>query len=135
MSLGIYPDIAIFGKALGNGYAITAIIGKKEIMEASQKSFISSTFWTERIGPTAALATIQYMEKNQTWKEIKKIGSNIQKNWIRLAKKNKLNIKINGIPSLTNFVFQYPDHKSYKTLITQEMLLSNILVQVKIDSK
>ena len=67
------------------------------------------------------------MKKNQTWKEIKKIGSNIQKNWIRLAKKNKLNIKINGIPSLTNFVFQYPNHQNYKTLITQEMLLSNIL--------
>ena len=52
---GVEPDMAMFGKALGNGYAITATIGRREIMEAAQPSFISSTFWTERIGPTAAL--------------------------------------------------------------------------------
>ena len=57
------PDMAIFGKALGNGYAITAIIGKKEIMEAAQNTFISSTFWTERIGPTAGLKTLEVMNK------------------------------------------------------------------------
>ena len=55
----IEPDMAIFGKALGNGYAINAIIGRKEIMEACQNTFISSTFWTERIGPAAALKTLK----------------------------------------------------------------------------
>jgi len=125
--IGINPDVAIFGKALGNGYAITAVIGKKEVMEYSRESFISSTFWTERIGPTAALATIDFMEKNQTWKKIKKIGKKIQKNWNKIAKKNQLKIKINGIPSLTNFTFQSIKHQSYKTLITQEMLLNDIL--------
>ena len=78
--IGITPDIAIFGKALGNGYAITAIIGKKEVMENYKESFISSTFWTERVGPTAALATINFMEKNKTWKKIKK-------NWDENTKK------------------------------------------------
>ena len=53
---GVEPDMAMFGKALGNGYAITATIGRREIMEAAQCTFISSTFWTERIGPTAALS-------------------------------------------------------------------------------
>ena len=52
---GVEPDMAMFGKALGNGYGITATIGKREVMEAAQTTFISSTFWTERIGPTAAL--------------------------------------------------------------------------------
>jgi glutamate-1-semialdehyde 2,1-aminomutase len=59
----IVPDIAIFGKALGNGHAINAIIGKREVMEACNSTFVSSTFWTERIGPTAALATLDIMEK------------------------------------------------------------------------
>ena len=125
--VGINPDIAIFGKALGNGYAITAIIGKKEVMENAKESFISSTFWTERVGPTAALATINFMEKNKTWKKITKIGKKIQKNWKNLANDNGLKIKINGIPSLTNFVFQSTKHQGYKTLITQEMLINNIL--------
>ena len=96
--IGITPDIAIFGKALGNGYAITAIIGKKEVMENAKESFISSTFWTERVGPTAALATINFMEKNKTWKKIKKIGMKIQKNWKSLANDNSLKIKINESP-------------------------------------
>ena len=125
--VGIIPDMAIFGKALGNGYAITAVIGKREVMEYSQNSFISSTFWTERIGPTAALATINFMEKNKTWVKIKKIGEKIQKNWKNIAKSNKLKIKVNGIPSLTNFIFHSLKHQSYKTLITQEMMLKNIL--------
>ena len=47
----------MFGKALGNGYAITAILGNQDVMSAAQSTFISSTFWTERIGPSAALKT------------------------------------------------------------------------------
>ena len=50
MEYEVEPDIAIFGKALGNGYAITAVVGRKEVMEVAQSTFISSTFWTERIG-------------------------------------------------------------------------------------
>ena len=59
------PDIAIFGKALGNGYAINAIIGKKKYMRFAEKTFISSTFWTERIGSVAALKTIEVMKKKK----------------------------------------------------------------------
>ena len=70
----IEPDIAIFGKALGNGYALTAVVGKKSVMEAAQNTFISSTFWTERIGPTAALATLKVMEDIKSWEIITLIG-------------------------------------------------------------
>ena len=58
----VEPDLAIYGKTLGNGYAINAIVGKRSVMEAAQKTFISSTFWTERIGPTAALKTLEIMK-------------------------------------------------------------------------
>ena len=74
---GIEPDMAMFGKALGNGYAITAIIGRREIMEAAQTTFISSTFWTERIGPTAALATLEVMSRTESWSQITKTGEAI----------------------------------------------------------
>ena len=47
---GSTPDIVIFGKLLGNGYPITAVLGKDEVMDAAKNSFISSTFWS-RIGP------------------------------------------------------------------------------------
>jgi len=124
---GIKPDMAIFGKALGNGYAITAVLGKKSVMDYAQKTFISSTFWTERIGPTAALKTIDIMEKDKTWILIKKIGKKIQKNWKILSNQIGVKIDVTGIPSLTSFVFKDGKTRLYKTLITQEMLKHNIL--------
>ena len=66
--------MAIFGKALGNGYAINAIIGKRSVMDSASSTFISSTFWTERIGPTAALETLKIMESKKSWKTITEIG-------------------------------------------------------------
>ena len=88
----VQPDIAMFGKALGNGYAITAILGKREIMNEAQSTFISSTFWTERIGPAAALKTLEVMEKSRSWKTITNIGTIIKHRWQELADKNELTI-------------------------------------------
>ena len=123
----IKPDLAIYGKALGNGYAITAIVGKKKIMDFYNKAFISSTFWSERIGFAAGLATLKYMKKIKSWKKITNTGIFIRNGWRKLAKKYSLKIKINGIPALSNFVFLNKNNKIYSFLITQEMLKSNIL--------
>ena len=125
--INIYPDICIFGKTLGNGYAITSIIGKKEIMECANNSFISSTFWTERIGPTAGLKTIEVMKKIKSWQIINDVGNKIRKGWKQLFKLHELKTSINGVPSLTNFTFQSSKHQAYKTFITQEMLKKNFL--------
>jgi glutamate-1-semialdehyde aminotransferase len=76
----IDPDLVMYGKALGNGYPIAAIVGKKNIMNSFHNTFISSTFWTENIGSTAAIATLKFMKKNKTWKMITKIGKEIKKN-------------------------------------------------------
>jgi glutamate-1-semialdehyde 2,1-aminomutase len=119
---GVDPDMAMFGKALGNGYAITAVIGRREIMEAAQTTFISSTFWTERIGPTAALATLDVMSRTESWSQITKTGEAITQRWHDLAKQYDLKITTGGLPSLTNFTFDLPNALAYKTLITQEML-------------
>lgn len=124
---GVEPDMAMFGKALGNGYAITAIIGKREVMEAAQSTFISSTFWTERIGPTAALATLKVMEKVQAWNIISEAGLRIRKGWQTLADRHSLQIDHWGLTALTGFSFQSPNALAYKTLITQEMLAKGYL--------
>ena len=84
----------MFGKALGNGYAINAVIGKEEIMQSAQDTFISSTFWTERIGPTAGIATLNEMERLKSWKIITSTGQTIKKNWQKLASENSINIKL-----------------------------------------
>ena len=123
----INPDMAVFGKALGNGYAISAILGKKEIMEYAQKTFISSTFWTERIGTSAALATLDEMKRINSWSKITKMGNIIKKKWLILAKKYDLNIRIIGQPSIPSFIFLSKNHLKYKTFISQEMLKNNIL--------
>ena len=124
---GVNPDMAIFGKALGNGYAINAIIGKRDIMESAQSTFISSTFWTERIGPTAALKTLEVMEDVESWSQITKVGNNIKNRWNDLSKDYGIKIKHFGIPALAGFSFDSKDNISYKTLITQEMLKKGIL--------
>jgi glutamate-1-semialdehyde 2,1-aminomutase len=119
---GVEPDMAMFGKALGNGYAITATIGRREIMEAAQSTFISSTFWTERIGPTAGLKTLEVMERVKSWETITRVGKDIGERWRRLADKHELVIDTWGLPSLTGFTFRSPNSLAYKTLVTQEML-------------
>ncbi|MDP7260978.1 MAG: aminotransferase class III-fold pyridoxal phosphate-dependent enzyme, partial [archaeon] len=123
----VEPDIAVFGKALGNGYAITAVIGRRKIMEAAQSTFISSTFWTERIGPTAALKTLEVMEREKSWERITATGKDIGKRWQALAEKYKLPIEISGLPALVNFNIPVDNWRKYKTLITQEMLKKDIL--------
>jgi glutamate-1-semialdehyde aminotransferase len=123
----IEPDMAMYGKTLGNGYAITAVVGKREIMESAQRTFISSTFWTERIGPTAALASLEVMEKIKSWELITEIGLKMQKGWDALAKSNNLDITINGLPPITNYTFNYSDSLEYKTFVTQEMLKKGFL--------
>jgi glutamate-1-semialdehyde 2,1-aminomutase len=123
----VEPDMAIFGKALGNGYAITATIGRREIMEAAQSSFISSTFWTERIGPSAALQTLKVMERERSWDQITRTGLDITARWNALADKHALRITTNGLPALTGFSFDSPNALAYKTLISQEMLSKGYL--------
>ncbi len=121
------PDMAMFGKALGNGYAITAIIGRREIMEAAQSSFISSTFWTERIGPKAALKTLEVMQRINSWETITQTGLKIRKYWQQLADKYYLHIDHWGLPALTGYSFRSENALAYKTLITQEMLAKGYL--------
>jgi len=124
---GVDPDMAVFGKAMGNGYALTACIGRREVMESAQKTFISSTFWTERIGPTAGLKTFEIMEREKSWEYITNKGKLIGAGWIKIAKSHGIPININGLPALINFSIESKNWIKYKTFITQEMLKKGFL--------
>ena len=127
LKLNVIPDIAIFGKAMGNGFPISAVIGKKKIMSLSNKSFISSTMWTEQIGFVAANATIEKLEKNKINRKNVKTGLKIKKIWQECARKNNIKIKIGGINSLPLFKFDYKNEEAITTFVTKQMLNYNFL--------
>ena len=132
LKFGVNPDIAVFGKAISNGYPMGAIIGKKEVMDAAQTSFISSTYWTERIGPTAAIATINKMLKHNVPSHLERIGKLIEKGWVDLIKKYNLDFEILPPYPLITLQLNYENSQEIKTLITQEMLKRGILATVSI---
>lgn len=127
LTTGIEPDMAMFGKALGNGYAVNAVLGKSAIMEAAQKTFVSSTFWTEAMGSTAALATLEVMEDERSWERISQVGRSIKNVWHSLASLHSLEIEITGLDALATFRFKDERHNLMKTVITQEMLKAGFL--------
>jgi len=119
---GITPDIAVFAKAMSNGYPMAAVIGKAEVMQAAQLSFISSTYWTERIGPAAALATIRKHKQEDVSKHLIRMGELVQSGWNLAAEQTGLNVKIGGIPPLSHFIIKDENTQSAHTLFTQLML-------------
>jgi len=123
----IFPDIAVYGKGLGNGFPISAIVGRKEVMDAAQTSFISSTFWTERVGFTAALATLEKMEKENIPNYLISYGKQINEGWKKISHKHGIELEIGGIPPLTHFSFKADNNYEMQTLYNQEMLKKGFL--------
>lgn len=119
---GIRPDIAVFAKAMSNGYPMAAIIGKADVMQAAQSSFISSTYWTERIGPTAALATMHKHRQCNVSSHLIRIGTMVQEGWRCAAEQTGMAIEIGGIAPLGHFAFPGEEKQAAKTLFIQMML-------------
>ena len=133
LKYGVNPDIAVFAKGISNGFPMAAIIGKKKVMEAAQTTFISSTYWTERIGPAAALATINKMIDKKVPTHLEKMGRLIIKGLKQSANRNGLDITIIGLPALLHISFNYDkDSQAVRTLFTQEMLKRGILASAGI---
>jgi glutamate-1-semialdehyde 2,1-aminomutase len=124
---GINPDMAVFAKGIANGYAMAAIIGNKPAMEGAQSTFISSTNWTERIGPVAAIATIQKYINHNAAEHIIRIGKNIKDVWRKAALENGIDISISGIPSLPMFTFDDENGRKRMTFFIIEMLKKGFL--------
>jgi glutamate-1-semialdehyde 2,1-aminomutase len=131
MVYGVEPDIAVFAKAMSNGYPMAAILGKENVMRAAQNTFISSTYWTERIGPVAAIATIQKHRKFQVHNHLIAMGTLIQKEWAAVAAATGLSLQIGGIPPLSHFAFECEEPQIAKTYFTQEMLKRGYLASTQ----
>jgi len=132
LKFGVTPDIAVFAKGISNGYPMGAIIGNKEVMDVAQDSFISSTYWTERIGPAAAIATIKKMKREKVSNHIDRVGNIIGKKWKELAEKHNLDISILGPNSLITFLFNNKNSQEMKTLFIQEMLRRGYLASTTV---
>lgn len=126
LKLGFKPDIAVFSKALGNGFPSSAIIGKKWVMEYAQDAFITSTNWTERVGATAALAMIDKFVKNDVSTHLLKISTMVWNIWETLANKYELKIHIGGFKPMIHFSFDQ-NHAVNISYFTQEMLKRGFL--------
>jgi glutamate-1-semialdehyde aminotransferase len=124
---GIEPDIAVFGKAISNGFPMGVILGRSETMQAAQDSFISSTYWTERIGPVASVSTIQFFTENKVHEHLINVGKKVQNGWTEIARKYDLDIEVGGILPLSHFGFKYKEPLVAKTLYTQIMLEQGFL--------
>jgi glutamate-1-semialdehyde 2,1-aminomutase len=123
----VNPDMVVYGKTIANGIPMAAIVGRREIISQSLKTFISSAFWTERVGPACALAFIKKHRKLNAGKKLNIIGKQIKKIWLNAAKKNNLKIEIQGIDPLASFRLVTKDWPVTITFFIQEMLKKNIL--------
>ena len=119
---GLDPDIAVFSKALGNGYPMAAVIGVEPVMQAAQATFISSTNWTERVGPTAALATLRKHRECRVADHLVKMGRRVQKGWKDAADRAGLDISVGGMEPMSHFSFTGGDSLERKALFVQRML-------------
>lgn len=125
----VTPDIAVFAKAISNGYPMAAIIGKEDVMEACQESFISSSYWTERVGPTAALATITKIIKKKVLQHLEKMGELVRHGLLEASQKTGLKVTVEGFAPLIHFSFDYGEKsQALMTLFRQEMLERGFLV-------
>ncbi|MBV8483396.1 MAG: aminotransferase class III-fold pyridoxal phosphate-dependent enzyme [Verrucomicrobia bacterium] len=120
--LGVTPDLAVFAKGISNGYPMAAIIGRSRYMNAAQETFVSSTYWTERIGPAAALATIKKHRQVGLHDLLAERGARVRQIWTHAAAKTDIKITISGMAPLPAFIFDYPEALTLKTLFTQKLL-------------
>jgi glutamate-1-semialdehyde 2,1-aminomutase len=123
----VSPDIAVFSKALGNGYAIAAVIGRESVMQSVQRTFISSTNWTERIGPVAALATIRKYDREKVHKHFTYLGQKIKNGWLEAGRKYGLPISVSGMDAMAHFSIDHPEFLSLKAYFVEQMLEHDML--------
>ena len=123
----VNPDVVVYGKTISNGIPMAALIGKKKIIDFSLKSFISSSFWTERVGPSCAITFIKKHQKLKLGDRLDKIGIKIKNIWRHAAKKNNLSIEVNGINPLSTFKLHTKNWPVTITYFNQEMLKYSIL--------
>jgi glutamate-1-semialdehyde aminotransferase len=124
---GVHPDMAVFAKSMANGYAMSVVMGTEKVMQSAQTTFISSTNWTDRIGPAAALATLRKYRRLGVEKHLIDTGNKVKQIWRGAAEAHGLKINVTGLPSLAAFAFQGPNAMALNTRFTIELLRRGFL--------
>jgi glutamate-1-semialdehyde 2,1-aminomutase len=128
---GVMPDLAAFAKGMGNGYPMAALIGRGAVMSAAEHTFISSTYWTDHIGPSAALAMIRKHQRENVGKHLVRIGERVQTGWRQAAAAAGLALKVYGLPPLAGFSFDTSRPEVEATYFIQEMLQRGYLASTQ----
>ncbi|MCB5231155.1 MAG: aminotransferase class III-fold pyridoxal phosphate-dependent enzyme [Candidatus Cloacimonas sp.] len=117
---GVTPDMAVFGKAMANGYPIGAVTGKKEIMDVLiDKAFLSSTFFPNSTEQIAALKTIEILERENVIDKIKERGNRVTKRVEKLIADSGIPAEYSGDPWMPFITFIQDENKLYRKLRTE----------------
>ncbi len=127
LKFGVKPDLAVFAKAIGNGHPMAAVIGTSKAMNGAHESFISSTYWTESVGPVAALATLRKMKEVDVPTHVAHIGARVQALWSEHGQRHGLPVQVGGYPCLAHLYFEHPQAEVLRTLYVQKMLTRDFL--------
>lgn len=122
LKFGVTPDLALFAKAISNGFAMGAVIGNADTMAAAEGSFISSAYWTEGIGPAAAVAAIEKMQRLDVPAHLAKIGQAMRAGWQQLGEEKGVPVTTGGRPEMALIGFDHADANALMTLFTTRML-------------
>jgi glutamate-1-semialdehyde aminotransferase len=122
--VGVTPDMAVFAKSISNGYPMGAVVGRREVMEAANPMFISSTYWSDAITMRAALTTLREVRERDVPSTVQKTGEQLMTELNQVAKEVGLDVVCEGLsfhPHL-NFNITDPQLKAkVSTLYIQEM--------------
>ena len=122
MKFGVKPDLAVFAKSISNGFAMGAVIGNEPTMSLAQSSFISSAYWTEGVGPAAAVAAVSKMRSLDLPSHLATIGSRYRTGWQQLGEEHGIAVTTGGRPQLASVGFDDPKNNALLTLFTRRML-------------
>jgi 3-aminobutanoyl-CoA transaminase len=113
---GVTPDLSVLGKSMANGYAISAVTGKTEVMmAAAQKLFISSTFFPNSDGYIAALKTIEILERDRVLDNIWEKGGRFLKKIQAIIDKHDAGAELTGVAPMFYITFKKDPADTYRT--------------------
>jgi glutamate-1-semialdehyde aminotransferase len=121
---GVLPDIATYAKAISNGYAMGAVVGRREVMSVVGEMFVSSTYWSDVVGLAASLATIRELRRRDAFQHIIAVGTRFQQQFDDLAEEHDLPLRAVGLPQQTAITVTEGDaalKRGIKDYYVQEM--------------
>jgi len=112
---GVTPDLTVLGKAIANGYPISAVTGKKDaMMAAADKLFISSTFFPNSEGFVAALKTIEILERDKVLENIWEKGERFLRKLQAVVDKHDVGAELTGVAPMFYITFKEDERGSHK---------------------